>query len=57
MACEKTEVGSKPFDEAAAQRLRFIMLAAVTAAAMNVSQPGGCQRNLAVKGPNLLNRS
>lgn len=33
-------VGAKPFDEAAVQRLRFIMLAAVTAAAMNVSQPG-----------------
>lgn len=33
-------VGAKPFDEAAMQRLRFIMLAAVTAAAMNVSQPG-----------------
>lgn len=27
--------------QAAVQRLRFIMLAAVTAAAMNVSQPGG----------------
>ncbi|OLQ10719.1 hypothetical protein AK812_SmicGene5558 [Symbiodinium microadriaticum] len=33
-------VGSAPFDEAAALRLREIMFAAVTAAAINVSRAG-----------------
>ncbi|CAJ1361095.1 unnamed protein product, partial [Effrenium voratum] len=33
-------VGSKPFDEAAVRRLRCVLFAAVTAAAMNVSRAG-----------------